>query len=172
MMRHRKSPRASWIDYTMEAAYFVTICCKDRISYFGEVVDGEMRCNVLGEYTRMCRDQIQTYHPHVRVDVFVCMPNHIHGILFVGDNLGGCNPPLHSSGGVGTDHICPNSSLSSMIRGFKTWITKYAKLYSLPFHRQRSFHDHVIRKETEYNHIAHYIRTNPTRRNTDCFYQW
>ena len=37
-----ESARAQWWDYGWAAAYFVTICTKDRRHYFGEINDGKM----------------------------------------------------------------------------------------------------------------------------------
>ena len=35
---------------------------------------------------------------------------------------------------------------------------------------QRSFHDHIIRNERDYQKIWEYIETNPLRWKEDCFY--
>ena len=80
---NRKSPRAQRYDYTASAGYFVTICTKDRLHYFGEIVDGKMELNEIGKQTYSCWKMIETFHPHVLCDEFVCMPNHVHGILLV-----------------------------------------------------------------------------------------
>ena len=36
---------------------------------------------------------------------------------------------------------------------------------------QKSFHDHVIRNETDYRMIAEYIQSNPQLWHKDCFYK-
>lgn len=36
---------------------------------------------------------------------------------------------------------------------------------------QRSYHDHIIRGEADYEKIARYIAENPARWREDCFYQ-
>ena len=36
---------------------------------------------------------------------------------------------------------------------------------------QKSFHDHVIRNETDYRMIAEYIQSNPRLWHKDCFYE-
>ncbi|MFN3477710.1 MAG: transposase, partial [Candidatus Methylomirabilales bacterium] len=46
---HRHSIRLPRYDYTQPGAYFVTICTQDRECLFGDVVDGAMRLNELGE---------------------------------------------------------------------------------------------------------------------------
>jgi putative transposase len=177
-MPNRKSPRAQRFDYTASAGYFVTICTKDREHYFGEIIDGKMVLNELGNETYRCWKLIETFHPHVICDAFVCMPNHVHGILMVWER---------NIQTVGTDYICPNNdqskdacnaslpsrcvseSLWSIVRGFKIWITKYANQNNIPFVRQWRYHDHIIRNEWEYDRIKHYIQTNPESREKDCF---
>lgn len=56
--------------------------------YFGKIINGEMVMNALGEYTQVCWDKISAFHPHVIIDEFVCMQNHIHGILIIGETVG------------------------------------------------------------------------------------
>jgi putative transposase len=85
--RNESARLKNW-NYASEGVYFITICTKDRIHYFGEIKDGKMICNDLGK---------QVFHewhstPHIRSDmnldmtVFVVMPNHIHGIIMIRDN--------------------------------------------------------------------------------------
>lgn len=187
-MHHRKSPRASRIDYTASAAYFVTICTKDREHYFGEVVDGKMMLNNVGIYTTEHRDHISDHYPFVRTDTFVCMPNHIHGILIIGEHerqsiiqpwivgtqfFASWNDEHNNSNPMRTDKnlslhaSCPSWSLGAIIRGFKIWITKYATSNNIPFHRQPRYHDHLIRNEWEFEKIVWYIQTNPQNREQD-----
>jgi len=40
-----------------------------------------MRCNELGRIVTYCWNEIPNHFPYVAPDVFVVMPNHIHGIL-------------------------------------------------------------------------------------------
>jgi REP element-mobilizing transposase RayT len=100
-MYQRISPRASRYDYTSPDGYFVTICTKDREHYFGEIENGEMILNALGKQTRVCRNQISHFHPHCDVHDFICMPNHIHGILVIGES-------------VGTHHMCPMNNTNGL----------------------------------------------------------
>lgn len=173
-MKHRKSPRLKWYDYRSSWAYFVTICTQDREHCFGEVRSGKMELNELGIYTTEHWNHISDHYPFVICDAFVCMPNHIHGILIIGERndinivgmqfLASCtsiwdtsdkrtykNTSLQSG-------IQPTSwSLWSIVRWYKIWITKYAKQHNIPFKRQSRYHDHIIRGEKSYNNIAQYI---------------
>jgi len=60
----RRTIRLKGYDYTQPGAYFVTICTRDRACLFGDVVDGEMRLNALGEIARRCWLAIRDHFPH------------------------------------------------------------------------------------------------------------
>jgi len=191
--KNRKTIRAQWYDYRSSWAYFVTICTKNRDYYFGEIVNWSMVLNELGSVTKYCWDQIPLFHPHCVIDEFVCMPNHIHGIIIIGESVGksvgvivgthymcpntipkkkdGCNPPLQKQ--TITQPIqqwqCVSESLWSIVRWFKIGVTKYAKQQNVPCVRQSRYHDHVIRNAWEFDRIRYYIQNNPKNRKEDRF---
>jgi REP element-mobilizing transposase RayT len=68
-------------DYTQAGAYFVTICTHERYHWFGEVVDSVMHLNAMGQIAAAYWANIPDHFPHVELDGFVVMPNHVHGIL-------------------------------------------------------------------------------------------
>ena len=80
---HRRSLRLPSYDYTQPGAYYITICTYQRQCWFGEVVNGEMRCNRLGDITYTFWQALPRRFPHIKLDVFVVMPNHLHGILII-----------------------------------------------------------------------------------------
>jgi len=53
---------------------------------FGEIVDGEMRLNKLGEIVRSHWMKLPQHHAHLQLDAFIVMPNHVHGILVLTDD--------------------------------------------------------------------------------------
>ena len=63
----------------------MTICARNHIRCFGEVVDGRMRLNVTGMIAQECWRAIPGHFPNTDIDEFIVMPNHIHGIVIVGD---------------------------------------------------------------------------------------
>lgn len=81
--RHRRSIRLNGYDYSQTGVYFITICTQNRECLFGEVVNGAMRLNGLGEIAQRCWNEIPAHFPHVKLDAFVVMPNHVHGVLWV-----------------------------------------------------------------------------------------
>ena len=60
----------------------------------------------------------------------------------------------------------PTKNIESIIRSFKIIVTKEIK-HSI---WQRSYHDHIIRGEKDYQKIWEYIDTNVIRWEKDCFY--
>ena len=84
------------------------------------------------------------------------------------DNLNGnvaCNHSNDTSNGNGCQihmKISPQKgSLSTVIRGFKSAITKYARERGIAFAWQTRFYDRIIRNQNELNAIATYIENNP-----------
>ena len=82
---NRKSPRKPGHDYVGESLYFVTICTHLREWHFGEVVDDMMYLNPLGQVANDRWVAIPSHFPHVQLGVHVVMPNHVHGIIHIGD---------------------------------------------------------------------------------------
>ena len=63
-----------------------------------------------------------------------------------------------------------SQNLASIIRGYKTGVTKYARNHHIGFAWQSRFHDHIIRNEMEYQRIKNYIINNPINWKGDKFY--
>ena len=81
----RKSPRAQWHDYN-GAEYFVTICTKNMVHYFGEIVDGEIQLTKIGEYLKYQIENIHNHYVFAEVLLYTIMPNHFHMIIAIDGN--------------------------------------------------------------------------------------
>lgn len=57
-----------------------------------------------------------------------------------------------------------SQNLASIIRGYKTGVTKYARNNNIIFAWQSRFHDHIIRDHESYQRIRNYIINNPKNR--------
>ena len=55
-------------------------------------------------------------------------------------------------------------NLASIIRGFKSMITSYAKKNNIQFKRQSNYYEHVVRNSNDLEKILQYIERNPIRR--------
>jgi len=75
-------------DYGWKAAYFVTICTAGREHYFGTITNGEMILSEIGRIAQQEWLKTPIIRPdmNIRLDEFVVMPNHIHGIIIIGKN--------------------------------------------------------------------------------------
>src|ERR1041384_7509268 len=78
---HRRSIRLKDYDYSQDGAYFITICTQNRECLFGEEHDGLIKLSAAGQLVSDDWQRLSTFHPHLEVDTFIIMPNHLHGIL-------------------------------------------------------------------------------------------
>lgn len=161
-VHQRRSIRLKGYDYSKGGAYFVTICTYERECLFGEVVDGEMQVNDMGKVVLRCWNDIPAHFPHVALDEYVVMPNHVHGILFMRD----CPT-------VGAKNFSPlphgtTKTIGSVLRGFKIGVTKelrqHCDIYSV---WQRNYYERVIRDDRELAATREYIANNPAQWATD-----
>lgn len=81
-----ESTRLKHWNYSSNGYYFVTICAIDRQCYFGRVVDNKMRLSETGSIADKCWREIPNHFPFVKLDAYVIMPNHMHGILIIDKN--------------------------------------------------------------------------------------
>lgn len=152
----RKNIRLQGYDYNQNGAYFITICVKDMHEMLGKI-DVGANCvrPQLSEIGGAVDDEIlmlSDIYENVNVDKYVVMPNHVHMIITIdlADN--------------GRTQFAP--TISRVIKQFKGSITKKIG-FSI---WQKSFHDHIIRNEQEYQKIWQYIDENPAKWSEDCYY--
>ncbi len=161
---HRRSIRLHTWDYANSGAYFVTLVAHGRAALFGDVVDGDIRLNALGEIAQACWVEITMHFAQVELDAFVVMPNHVHGVLVILND---------ASTDVGaTDSVAPTrpngplpGSLGAIIGQYKSVVTKRIRqLPHAPIHIwQRSYYERIIRNEREWQAVRDYIAMNPAQ---------
>jgi REP element-mobilizing transposase RayT len=164
---------AGW-DYGSNAGYFVTICTRERVCYFGEVVNGEMNYSQVGKLSVACCEQIPVHFPFVDLDSYVIMPNHVHLILMF--NKAGVEKQLSNDSSdlvsLHGNRFGPQSqNLASVVRGYKVGVTKAAHHAGLPFAWQPRFHDHIIRNSVGLDVLRNYVAHNPAQWGKDHFFQ-
>jgi REP element-mobilizing transposase RayT len=80
---------------------FVTICTQNRECLFGEITNGEMQLNPMGEIAQAEWIKTGQMRPNIQLHESIIMPNHIHGIIQIThpDPVGArCTRPLpHAS---------------------------------------------------------------------------
>ena len=154
VMRKRKTVRLKEYDYSQAGHYFVTVCAKGRVEWFGHVEDGKMVLNERGVTVERCWNEILRHFPDVDLDAFVVMPNHVHGVIII-------NP-------VGNRHACSiqrqYQKLPVIMGSFKSAVSKWihtAGPGNKGFQWQKSYHDHIIRNEESLQRVREYIANNP-----------
>ena len=168
--RHsRRNLRLRGWDYSSPGAYFITVCAKDRLDVFGEIVGGEMRQSEIGEIVANTWRWLPSQYPHVILDEWCVMPDHLHGILVLTDR-----EEFPDDGSTVGDHTEPDGdrdtarrsrkAVGRLIGAFKTVSTKHVnRLRSTPRGMlwQRNFWERVIRDGAALDRIRRYIRENP-----------
>ena len=160
---NRKRIRLANYDYSQCGAYFITICTQDRECLFGDVGADSISARMVA---RIFEETIQRYKD-VYCSNYVVMPNHFHAIIVIERDIGERNRADMESA----------PTISDLIQDFKRHSTiEYIKLVkngvALPFNKrvwQRSFHDHIIRNDKDYQQIYEYITNNPVTWESDCF---
>ncbi|HEV8720734.1 MAG TPA: transposase [Candidatus Binatia bacterium] len=164
---HRRSIRLRAYDYSQAGAYFVTTCTHERACLFGDVVDCEMRVNDAGRMVEQCWSAIPNHFPHVDLDAFVVMPNHVHGIIVITDRAVGAknfSPLPDSNTSTHRPIRSPSKTIGSIIRGFKIGVTKWFRENTVThIVWQRNYYEHIIRNEESLNRIRQYVLDNPVR---------
>ena len=158
MDKKRKPTRLQGYDYSQNGAYFVTVCTEKRKNILSHIVGEGSPLPRLSPYGKIAERvilAIPNTYPTYTVEKYVVMPNHIHLILCV-DGRGN-----------------PAPTLSDVMGWMKYEITKQSNVYRGAVGErifQRSFHDHIIRNETDYLEIWQYIDNNPVKWQEDRFY--
>jgi REP element-mobilizing transposase RayT len=164
ILPRRRSLRLKGYDYSQAGAYFVTICAHDKACLFGEVIGNEMKMNELGLKVQTVWDELPVHYPHVAMDAFVVMPNHVHGVVVLrADEVGAGLKPARTEPArtESTRH-----GLQEIVRAFKTFSARRINEFretSGAAVWQRNYYEHVIRDDADYNRIAEYVANNPQR---------
>ena len=77
------SARLKYYDYSSNGGYFITICTKNCTHYFGSMDDGKIQLTEIGIQADKCWQEIPSHFPFVVQDIYIIMPNHIHGIIII-----------------------------------------------------------------------------------------
>ncbi len=154
----------------------MTICTRDRECLLGEIADGEMRLNPLGEISAACWRAIPHHFPGVVLDEGIIMPNHIHGIIVIQGRGEASALPMHVPKRLPETDASPlrrgrpngtqPGSLSAIMQNFKSISTrKMNAARSMPCTPVwlRNYYEHVVRNERELAAIREYIQGNPAR---------
>ena len=146
-MIKRKKNRLKNFDYSGNGAYFITICVKDRKKILCDIVGADTirPCEIMlskyGKIVEEAINNISSVYENVTVSKYVIMPDHIHIILQIDNNNGRM------------------VSAPTVVAGMKRYVLKKCG-FSI---WQKSYYDHIIRNQQDYNEIWEYIENNPKK---------
>ena len=163
-----KSTRLKNWDYSGDGWYFITICTKNMVNYFGDVRDFIMGLSDIGCIAHEEWVKTGELRKNVILDEFVVMPNHVHGIVII-DNPNSLPEPRRDAPRRVSTNECLNkfgplipNSLSSIINQFKGAVKRWCNKNGYPnFQWQPRFYDHIIEYDKELFEIREYIYYNP-----------
>lgn len=162
----RKSPRLKNYDYDTPGYYFVTFCTHHKRYMLSHIVGAvhEPPETKLTRQGKIVNDVIVNIPAHldVKIDKYVIMPNHVHIIMVIEEK-----PNLRA---IRESPLRSRSKLERAVGYIKMNASKLIHKYNDGKVWQRSFHDHIIRDEDDYQRIWQYIHTNPACWKDDCFY--
>lgn len=92
-IHHRHSIRLRGYDYAEQGWYFLTITTHGKEHVFGEVANWENQLNRYGCAVTECWNELPRHYPLLRLDEFVVMPNHVHGIIELEERVGRVSDP-------------------------------------------------------------------------------
>ncbi len=184
----RKPNRLPNYDYSQNGAYFITICTEGRKPCLSQIVGDDAHI-VPKPYGQIVEKYICNAP---EIEKYVIMPDHIHMIIRLDNGTMWASSPTQECGessvgadalirpegavkgtmwassptqecgesSVGADaHIRPQNKVASIVRSIKTLTSK--EIGKSIF--QRSYYDHVIRNQQDYNEKWEYIENNPKK---------
>jgi putative transposase len=137
----RKNMRFRGYDYTLQGAYFVTMCTDQRIPYFRDA-----SCKKIAEQTWK---NLPRRFPSLRLDVFALLPDHIHALLWL-EPMGKDAPKLWNIIGTYKSLVyrnCIQELRQNSTENIRTiW--------------QRGYHDRILDSEHDLERTRLYILNN------------
>jgi REP element-mobilizing transposase RayT len=163
----RKLNRHRNFNYSLPGSYYVTICTDRHINWFGHIANNQVMLNNYGQMAYNLFQNLPHFYPNITIDCFIIMPNHIHGIICIQQNVGTGLCPVLNDVGTGQRPVPTIMKkyglLSKIINGYKNFLIKTIRQQynNYQFQWQRSFYDRVLRNQNELEHARWYIKNNP-----------
>lgn len=157
MDQNRKLVRMKGYDYSQPGSYYVTVNTHKNVCHFGKVAGNKTILNGFGRIVESQWRWLAERYNHVKLDEYIVMPNHLHGILTIKSGI---------AVGNGRDRSLQRKikPLPELIGAFKTTSSKLIHSAGLAgFQWQKSYYDRIVRNDMDLERIREYIRNNPAR---------
>jgi len=162
-----ESTRLKDWDYSIPWWYYITICTKNKKCWFGTNNKGKIKYSELGKAAKISFEDIPHHFQNSSIDYFTIMPNHIHGIVIIEDNV----ETRHGVSLRSKFGKVNKNSLSIIVNQYKGAVTRFARKNNFTsFVWQPRFYDYIIRNENDLHRIRNYIQNNPLKWELDEYY--
>ena len=166
----RKHLRIKEYDYSQQGIYFVTICSYQKENIFCSIdksiqsinyddieLDKFIHLTKVGNILNDSINQIINIYQNVNIIKYTIMPNHIHILLEFMDI------PKNEHG---------TKDLSKIVGSLKRYVSKEFNNDKIKKQEiwQKSYYEHIIRSEKEFNEILEYIIYNPLKWELDEYH--
>lgn len=149
-VRRSMKRRNGFHDYRSRCIYMITLAVEGRLPVLGELrgpdkshVETWIKPTPLGEQVLRCWREIPTHYPKVKAMEIQLMPDHIHGILFVTEQV-----PYH---------------LGQVVNGFKIGCNAAARELLGTTLWEEGYHDRILSHEGQLVTMVRYLHENPRR---------
>ena len=189
----RKNMRLKNYGYSQNGAYFLTVCVQERHELLGKIEARDaapvgdavlsvpvIRLSKSGKIVKSYLDNMNEKMDFAILENYVIMPNHVHLLIVVnhrnsvnsGGTLRTASPTTASPTTAFPTTAFPtavsskSAAIPRIIHGLKAVTTKQIGHAIW----QRSYHDHIIRNESEFQKVWQYIDENPIKWADDIYY--
>ena len=156
--KQRKTIRIKEYDYSRVGNYFITICTKNHCLFFNN--------EVVRQIAESKWIQIPNHFLNTVLDDWVIMPNHLHGIIFIGEK----EPEKHPTRLINLKENNPQNkyqqvipgSIGVIVRSYKAAVSRECRSQGEDYFKwHRNYYEHIIRDDKELYRIREYIYNNP-----------
>jgi len=153
----RKRTRLNTYNYSLNGAYFLTLCVEDASVKLSQIVAGgvlDAPQVLLTEYGKIAENRLlemERVYDYIEMDNYVIMPNHIHILLRIEN-----------------EHCFETQERSSQPANeiIPRFVSTFKRMTNKAYHMkiwQRDYNDRIIRNEKEYLNKWRYIDENPKK---------
>ena len=164
----RKRNRIEDFDYSQDGVYFITILTANRLHILWDSVRADIirpdrvPLSDIGRLVEQAILQISGHYKGVTVDKYCIMPDHVHLLLRIereDDGRGAMGAPTASGRMISALTRGTAPSIPVVVGSLKRWVSR--QVGTSIWHK--SFYDHCIRNQKDYDETWQYIEQNPLK---------
>jgi REP element-mobilizing transposase RayT len=152
-------------DYSEANGFFITINTFQKELVLATIRDSELHLNKAGLFVEETWESLGERFPTILLDSFLVMPNHVHGVLFLGASGADGKRAANEEGRASparTKDAPPG--LGTVVGAFKSisaiGCNRILGTSGRPFWH-RNYCEHVVRSQADLDRIRQYIANNP-----------